>query len=215
MFCGISSDDYSRIVASGRAKEFARGEMIYIEGDSVQEVSLLTSGFVKITQLGARGAQVILRLSIPGDALGAQCLVSSGKYCSTAQAGQPCRALVWDVFAFKTLVQRFPVLHSNIARILTEHLVDIEQRFREVATERVGPRVARQVVRLQKTIGRQVRGGVEISLSREELAEMTGTTLFTVSRLLSAWAARGLVKPRREAVLICDLQSLHAISEEH
>jgi hypothetical protein len=60
-------------------------------------------------------------------------------------------------------------------------------------------------------IGQPVDGAVEIGLSREELAQMTGTTLFTVSRLLSAWEARGMVRPRREAVTIFDVQSLRAI----
>jgi DNA-binding transcriptional regulator YhcF (GntR family) len=53
-----------------------------------------------------------------------------------------------------------------------------------------------------------------VGLSREELAQMTGTTLFTVSRLFSAWETRGLVKPRRKAVTICDVQALRAIAEE-
>ena len=72
--------------------------------------------------------------------------------------------------------------------------------------------MARQLVRLLERIGRPVNGTVEIGISREELAQMTGTTLFTVSRLFSAWEARGLVRPRREAVTICDIQSLRAIS---
>jgi CRP-like cAMP-binding protein len=98
-----------------------------------------------------------------------------------------------------------------MARILGGYLLELEERFREVATERVGQRVARQVLRLMEQIGTPVDGAVEIGLSREELAQMTGTTLFTVSRLLSAWEARGMVRPRREAVTICDVQSLCAI----
>ncbi|MDE3160449.1 MAG: winged helix-turn-helix domain-containing protein, partial [Acidobacteriota bacterium] len=62
--------------------------------------------------------------------------------------------------------------------------------------------------------GRPAEGAIEVGLSREELAQMTGTTLFTVSRLFSAWEARGLVKPRREAVTICDVQALRAIAKE-
>jgi CRP-like cAMP-binding protein len=101
-----------------------------------------------------------------------------------------------------------------MVRILGDDLLELEARFREVATERVGPRVARQLVRLLEQIGRQASNGeMEVCLSREDLAQMTGTTLFTVSRLLSAWEARGMVKPRREAVGICDVQSLRAITE--
>jgi CRP-like cAMP-binding protein len=213
LFSGILPGDYTRLSAAARVKDFARGEMLYIEGDSVQQVLLLTSGFAKINKLGLSGTEVLLRFSVPGDVLGAVGLFSTGKHCTTAQAFRLCRALVWDATAFKAIVERFPVLNQNMVRIVADELLELEERFREVATERVGPRVARQLGRLLEKIGRPVDGAIEIGLSREELAQMTGTTLFTVSRLLSAWEARGIVKPRREAVTICDVQSLLAITE--
>jgi len=211
LFSGILPGDYAKIAAAARVREFARGEVLYLEGDSVQQVMLLTSGFVKINKLGLSGTEVIIRLGIPGDVLGALGLFSTGSQCTAAQAFRQCRALVWDAPAFKALVECFPVLHQNMVGILGGYLLELEERFREVATERVGLRVARQVVRLMKQIGQPVDGAIEIGLSREELAQMTGTTLFTVSRLLSAWEARGMVKPRREAVTIYDVQSLCAI----
>jgi len=97
--------------------------------------------------------------------------------------------------------------------MVVRYLADLEERFRELATERVGPRVARQLMRLLPQIGRPVNGAIEVSLSREELAQMTVTTLFTVSRLFSVWETRGLVKPRREAVTISDVQALRAIAD--
>jgi CRP-like cAMP-binding protein len=213
LFSGILPEEYARISAAARAKEYTRGEMLYIERDSVQQVLLLTSGFVKITQLGLSGNEVILRFSGPGDVLGAAGLFSTGRHCRTAQAFRLCRALVWDARAFRALVDSFPVLHQNMARLLGEDLLELEERFHEVATERVGPRVARQLVRLLEKIGRPVNGAFEIGLSRVDLAQMTGTTLFTVSRLLSAWEARGMVRPGRESVTVCDVESLRAISE--
>ena len=69
-------------------------------------------------------------------------------------------------------------------------------------------------MRLLEQIGQPVDGAIEIALSREELAQMTGTTLFTVSRLFSAWEALGVVRPRREAVAVYDVDSLRAIAEE-
>src|ERR1035438_2735645 len=214
LFSGISPEDYTRIAAAARVKEFARGEMLYIGGDSVSQVMLLTSGFAKISQFGLSGAEVILRLSVPGDVLGATGLFTTGLHFTTAQAFRMCRALVWDVPTFKALVTRYPVLHENMVKILSEDLLELQERFREVATERVAPRVARQLVRLLKRIGQSVNGSVEVSLTREELAQMTGTTLFTVSRLLSAWEERGMVKPRREGVTICDVPLLRAMAEE-
>jgi len=213
LFSGILPADYTRIAAAARVREFERGEMLFIEGDSVQQVLLLTSGFAKINKLGLSGSEVILRFSAPGDVLGAVGLFSTGRHCTTAQSFRMCRALVWEPPVFKALAETFPVLHQNMARIVGGELLELEERFREVATERVAPRVARQLVRLLDKIGRRVEDGIEISLSREELAQMTGTTLFTVSRLLSAWEEHGIVKPRREGVTVCDIPALNAISE--
>jgi CRP-like cAMP-binding protein len=211
LFAGVLPGDYARISEAARIKQFTRGEVLHIEGDSVQRVIVLTSGFAKISKLGTSGMEVILRFGVPGDVLGAADLFSSGRHCTTVQAFRPSRALVWDAGAFKSLGQRHPVLHQNMARILGGDLLELEERFREVATEKVGQRVARQLLRLQDKIGRWVDGAIEIGLSREELAQMTGTTLFTVSRLLSAWEARGIVKARRESVTICDVPSLRAV----
>jgi len=94
------------------------------------------------------------------------------------------------------------------------HLRELEERFRELATERVAPRVARQLIRLQDQAGPQ-KGHAEIGLSREGLAQMTGTTLYTVSRLLSTWEAHGLVNSRREFVMIRDVRSLRKVFEEN
>ena len=118
LFSGILPQEYRRISATARVKEFARGEMLYLEGDSVEHVYLLASGFAKITQLGPRGTEVILRLGVPGDVLGAISLFSSGSHCTTAQALRLGYALVWEARVFKPLVESLPILHQNfIARM--------------------------------------------------------------------------------------------------
>jgi len=213
LFAGVAPADRARICASARVKRFERGELLYMEGDSVRQVLLLTSGCVKITQLGPNGTESILRVGVPGDVLDEVSLFSSEPHGTTAEAFRMCQTLVWDPTAFKALVERFPVLYQNMVGVLGAHLVELEQRFREVATEKVGSRVARQLIRLMEKMGRQVNGAVEVALSRQELAQMTGTTLFTVSRLLSAWEARGMVLPRRESVTIFDSRSLRSVSD--
>ncbi len=211
LFSGVSPEDYARIVATAHVKQFARREVLHIEGDSVRRVLVLTSGFTKISKMGTSGMEVILRFGVPGDVLGAADLLATGRHGTSMQAFRQCRALVWDAVAFKALVERYPVLHLHMARILIGDLLELQDRFREVATEKVGARVARQLLRLEEQIGRRVNGAIEIGISREELAQMTGTTLFTVSRLLSAWEVLGVVTPGRESVSICDVPLLHTI----
>ena len=211
LFSGVLPADYTRIAAAAHVKQFARREVLHLEGEPVRRVIALTSGFAKIGKLSTSGTEVILRFGVPGDVLGAADLFSAGRHGTSVQAFRPSRALVWDAMAFRALVERYPVLHQNMAQILIGDLLELEDRFREVATEKVAPRVARQLLRLQEKIGRRVNGVIEIGLSREELAQMTGTTLFTVSRLLSAWEALGMVRPGRESVSIRNVAMLRAI----
>jgi CRP-like cAMP-binding protein len=130
-----------------------------------------------------------------------------------AQALRVSTALSWDTAVFEGLSLRYPTLRRNVARILCQQLEELEERFREVSTEKVAARLSHQLVRLLNQVGLRVNGKVEISLSREELAQLTGTTLFTVSRLLSEWDQQGIVSTRREAVAVRDLQALVELSE--
>jgi CRP/FNR family transcriptional regulator, nitrogen oxide reductase regulator len=212
LFAGIPPGEYDKISSAARFRKFARGEILHGDGEAVREVLLLTSGFAKTSKIGVSGVEVILALSAPGDVLGAVRLFSTGRHCTSAHALRACRALVWDAATFQNLIRGFPLLRENLCRILGEYMRELQERFREVATERVGMRVARQLVRLHHRIGRPVDGEIEVGLSREELAQMTGTTLFTVSRLLAAWETRGWVKSRREAVTVCDIPSLEGFA---
>jgi CRP-like cAMP-binding protein len=105
-----------------------------------------------------------------------------------------CRILSWELADFETLSRRFPVLLRNSMRILTQRMRILEGRVHEFATERVPQRLARVLLRL---IAESGSSGVSapVELSCEELAQMAGTTLFTVSRLLCEWAAQGIIRP--------------------
>jgi len=101
-----------------------------------------------------------------------------------------------------------------MVRSIFEQLQELEERFRELATEPVAPRLVRQLIRLQEQAGSPQKGEAVIGLSRKGLAQMTGTTECTVSRLLSAWEAHGLVTSRRESVMITDAPALRRVFEE-
>jgi len=157
---------------------------------------------VKITQLGESGSEIILRLNAPGELVGAVGELRQGAHSSTAEALVPCKAVVWNIAGFEALSERYPLLQRNTMRILARRLQELEGRFLEISTERVAPRLARELLRLLAHVGRKVDDVVEVHLSREELAQLTGTTLFTVSRLLSSWEQGGIVSLRRQAVSV-------------
>jgi CRP-like cAMP-binding protein len=174
----------------------------------------LLSGCVKVTQRGAHGLEVILRIHGPGDLLGQVGERTKAKHLCTSQALQACTALVWEVQSFEGALERFPLLRRNIVNALERHLSDLEVRFREVSTEKVASRLSNLLVRLMSQVGKRADAHVEIALSRRDLAQLIGTTLFTVSRLLCQWETLGIVSARRETVLVHDAPALVELSRE-
>ena len=213
LFADLSPADCAAIWFSGREKSFLRGETLFLDGDPIHQHTLLISGCAKVTQIGASGAEVILRLNGPGEIVGAFGFCERCEHCTTAQAIQPSTALIWDVPSFGNILERFPIFRRNANRALEERLAELEERFREISTEKVGARLSSQLIRLSQQMGRHVGSEVEIGVSRANLAQVTGTTLFTVSRLLCRWKTLGIVTPRREAVVVRDVAALRQLAQ--
>lgn len=213
-FAEISASDCSVILSEAHEVHFQRHSTIFSEGMPATHVGLLLSGCLKITQGTTNGQEVILRLNGPGDVLGKVGNQADGKHWYTVQAVQPSVILLWEMDSFEAAVKRFPVLRRNIANILERHLNELEIRFREVSTEKVAARLGNLLVRLVNQVGKRTDHHVEIALSRRDLAQLTGTTLFTVSRLLCQWETQGIVSARREAVLVHNVPALLDMSSE-
>jgi CRP/FNR family transcriptional regulator, nitrogen oxide reductase regulator len=213
VFANLSAADCRAINAAGHEREFARRQTIFVEGSPCRQVLLLLSGCVKTTQLGPTGCEVILRLNGPGELIGAVESYLGNNNLVTARATQNTTALVWEASTFESICDRYPILRRNTARLLGFRLQELEERFREISTQKVAPRLSQQLVRLSNQLRAYTSGALEIGLSREELAQLTGTTLFTVSRLLCQWERQGIVTTRREAVVVRDIQALMEMSE--
>ena len=213
LFAGISSAECREIASSTHEMHFASRHMVFLEGDPVRQIILLTSGSAKIVQLGQSGAEVILGVRGPGEVVGTVGLRPHDRRSSMAQTLVASTALVWDAAVFETFSQRSAQLTRNMTYMLCRQLHELEERYREISTERVSVRLSHQLVRLLNQVGRRVNGRLEIRLSREELAQLTGTTLFTVSRLLSDWNQRGIVSARRQVVAVQDVQALAELGE--
>jgi CRP-like cAMP-binding protein len=137
-------------------------------------------------------------------------------YPVSAQAATDCQALGWSGRLISTLMLRYPRLALNTIELLAGRVHDLQERFQELATQQVERRLAHTLLRLVRKAGRGVDGGmlIDVVLSRQDLAEMTGTTLFTVSRFLHQWDRQGVVRATRQRVLVRQLHVLARIAEE-
>jgi CRP-like cAMP-binding protein len=212
LFTGLTPRECKEIASCAHIRTYARDELLFMQGQPVRSLVLIQSGSVKLTQLSASGNEVILWMNGCGDAMGVHADSPSCSHTCSARAMEQCKTLVWEYTKLQMLVAEYPQLRRNISQILASRLQELEERFREIATEKVARRLALALSRLLKQVGKPTPEGTEISLSREELAQLTGTTLFTISRILSKWADSGVVTPRREAVLVRNPERLESVA---
>ena len=208
IFANISPPLCNEIISAGLERNFPAQQSIFFQGDAANQIFLLISGCVKLTQMTANGAEVILRLSGPSELIGDTGFGFKGPHRSTAQAMRLSRAVMWDSVTFAALVRKCPILQQNLIRIIEKNLMELEERFQEISTANVGGRLSREISRLATRVGEPANGGVKLNLSREELAQMTGTTLFTVSRMLSQWKNKGILSTGRQCLTVHNSKEL-------
>jgi CRP-like cAMP-binding protein len=216
LFAGLPADTLARILGLAHAKRLGAGKLFFREGDPAEDFFVLTAGRVKLTQSTAEGHQVVLGIIGPGDAFGGVGAFGDPTYPISAESVEASAALAWTTATMRRLFETEPAVTLNAVHFVAGRLHDLQRRYRQLMTERVERRVARAVLRLVKDAGRRVEGGVEIDfpVSRQDIAEMTGTTLYTVSRLLSAWEERGLIRSGRQRIVLTKPHALVAIAED-
>lgn len=216
VFSGLDRAALLDVVAAAKGRRLAAGAVLFREGEPASEFCVVVAGRLKLTQVGVAGDEVIVRFVGPGEAAAALALFAATSYPLTAEAAVDSRVLTWPRGSLQELVSRHAGLATNLLRLLSERLREVQDRFRELATERVAQRIARALLRLVRQNGRKVEAGVliDMPLSRQDIAEMTGTTMFTVSRVLSEWESQGILESGRERVLIRQPHGLVAIAED-
>ena len=217
LFHGLDDEALVAAAVDARLVRAAAGRTFFREGESAQFFFVLRRGRVKFTQIAAEGHEVILRVIGAGEPFGGVAAIDeNATYPVTARAVEASEAHAWDGAKITALMHRFPSIAINAARMIARRLHELQRQHRELMTERVERRIARALLRLAQHAGRRVEGGVEIDfpLSRQDLAQMTGTTLFTVSRTLSGWEDDGLIATGRRRVIVRQPHRLVRIAED-
>ncbi len=216
LFTGLSVPVLADVLSHAHVRAIAAGGYYFHENDPASHFYVLTEGRLKITQLTPEGHQVIHMILTGGQPFGGVAALGEGSYPITAEAVEDAVALSWDAKAMVGLMKKYPDIAINTARFLARRFHELQVQHRQLMTERVERRVARALLKLAESSGRKVKLGVEIDfpLSRQDLAEMTGTTLFTVSRLLSSWDEQQIITAGRQRVTIRNSDRLLAIAED-
>lgn len=216
LFDNLDDRALLEVYQARKEETHAPGEYFFFQDDAAERTYILVAGRVKLLQITPDGQQVILRIISPVTLFGLIGMLEDSTYPVTAEVLDASRAFYWTQGDFRQLILRFPQIAQNAMQLMAGQVKEFQSRFREMATERVERRIARALLRLARQAGQKTGEGIEIKIpiSRQELAEMSGTSLFTVSRTLSDWDRRGLILAGRERVVIVKPHALVEIAED-
>ncbi|HLO28508.1 MAG TPA: Crp/Fnr family transcriptional regulator [Anaerolineales bacterium] len=191
-------------------------QVIYFEGDPGEYLYLVAIGKVKLMRSAASGREVLLDILRGGEYFGNLTALSGRGYTESAIAQTDCCILQISAQNFESILNHYPDVTMKVLRAVEQRLEESQEIIQQLSTYTADQRIAAALLRLARKLGEQKQKGVLIQLpfSRQNLAAMTGTTVETVSRVMSRLSAEGLISAGRKWVSINDLDGLKGIAKE-
>src|SRR5512136_2951301 len=214
-FAGLSERDWEKVIDLFSERQYQKDDYIFLEGEAPEALYIIRAGKVKVLRHSTDGKDVVLRVGGVGHLLGTVAVFDGGGYPGTAQVIEDCTTLVIARNDCLTLVNRYPVFALAVISDLGSRLRSSAEQIRSLAVERVEQRIARVLLKLAETAGTDSPDGrvIEMPLTRQDVADMTGTTVETAIRVMSKLRRAGLIRTRRGKVVLVDQEKLLEISE--
>lgn len=207
-FSSLRTEDLERIRGLSRVIEVHRGAVIFREGEPADQMYFGLSGRVKIVKaVGER--EVILEILGAGQPIGAVAVYEEKAFPATAVALEDSTLLAIHAQAFFRILETDPVIVRRLLSGLTLRLMNVSQRIAHMAGS-VEQRIARLLLTLAERMGTRDANGLHIPmpLTRQEIADLTGTTVETAIRVMSRWSREGVVESGEKGFTIKDAEAL-------
>ena len=215
IFNGLTDDQIQPIIGEGLRRRLAPQEILFRQEDPATQCFLVLQGRLKLTLLNENGKEAIIRYLGRGQFTAAVTVMKDGLYPVTATAVKETETIGWTKATMTVLMRRYPDIAINLLNVILQRIDDVQKRYLEICTEQVAQRIARSLLRLMRAAGSKQPDGIaiDIPLSRQSIADYTGTTLYTVSRTLSTWEKAGWIRTARERIVVTDPHALVSFSE--
>ena len=194
MFRGLATEDQQRIAELASLRDFTKGDVLFEEGAPAETLMLILEGRVKIVRHGPNG-DTILEIFTAGEPVAALAVYNEFPYPSSGVAMDHVALLCLPKREYFDLLERHPSFTRGIIRELTRLNLSLTRKLAEMRGQRVETRIAQLFLTLADRMGRESTEGLEVplALSRQEIAEMVGTTVETSIRVMSRWGREGLL----------------------
>jgi CRP/FNR family transcriptional regulator len=216
VFRKLSPEDRRTVAQAATIRHYEKGDLIFEQDTPSDAFYTIASGRVKIFKMLASGKDLILEVFGTGDPLGAIAAYDGRPFPASASALENTSCVVIPRARFFRLLEEHPSLVRGLMLGMTIRLVELTNRLAELSGGRIEPRFARLFLKLAREMGRQERGGifVPLALSRQELADMTGTTIETGIRIMSRWGKQDVVRTEKDGFVILDRRTLEDVAAE-
>ncbi|HLE28994.1 MAG TPA: Crp/Fnr family transcriptional regulator [Anaerolineales bacterium] len=202
LFNGLTQAELSAVAPWFNESRFERDEFIFFEGDPATRFWVAKDGQVKIVKYGEEGKEIVLEVISPGELFGGATMLMA-QQPATAQALSNVTALSLPVEEYKRLLRNYPAVAVRVIEVLGERLLGVI-RMRAMASERAERRIAHILLKLASKFGEETPEGMVINarLSRQDIAELSDTTIETAIRVMSKFRSEGLVKTLRGGYVV-------------
>jgi CRP-like cAMP-binding protein len=215
-FRHLSPDAVAEVNRLFEDRDVAAEQVIYAEEDPAKYLYLVAMGKVKLVRHTSSGRDVLLDILRGGEYFGSLAIVSGQAYTETAIAQTDCCILQISADNFSTILNQYPDVTMRVLKAVGQRLEESQEIIKQLSVFSVEQRIAATLLRIAKKLGERKQIGmlIQIPLSRQDLAAMTGTTVETVSRVMSRFTAEGLISTGRKWVVLTDLARLERIVKE-
>ncbi|MDO8526587.1 MAG: Crp/Fnr family transcriptional regulator [Deltaproteobacteria bacterium] len=195
IFCDLSAEHLKELDAAKTTNHYKPHQVIFHEGNQPQGLHCVSSGKIKIYKMDAQGHQQIVRLAGPGDVMGYRCLLTNEGYSATAETLEEATICFINKETFLHIIETHPVTAFHILSSLAKDLGRAENQTMNMVHKNIRERLAELFLVFHKKYGKKTSQGIELDilLSREEMAELIGTTQESVIRLISEFKQDGLI----------------------
>jgi CRP/FNR family transcriptional regulator, nitrogen oxide reductase regulator len=213
-FSRLDRKQIREILDQATPKRYDEAAAVFHEGEPAGQFYLLLDGFIRVVRTTPEGEQIIALHIPPGQLFGIAPAIGRDTYPATAVCAAEVLALSWPARLWSVFANQYPGFATETFKTVGARLGEFQNRLTDLATKAVEQRVAGCLLRLVEQSGRPVEEGVEVAfpVTRANIAEMAGTTLHTVSRLLSAWEKEGIVASTRKHITVTRPDRLVPIS---
>ena len=207
IFSALSDDELSELAALANEHSFDTNEFIFWDGDAPEWFYVVAEGNVKVLKHSSQGREFTIAFFGPGEMFGEVAVFEDRPYPASAQAVSATRVVGIKRDDFLTFLANRPQVALRIINVLGGRLRDAQNRLRDLAGERVEQRLASVLLMLS------VKLGLTLPFTRQEIADMSGTTIETAIRVMSNLRERGIIRSARGKVIIQDVEKLRLLRE--